>query len=242
VFGRFEILRPLRILDMDALARIAVHGSIFDPDYPVRLARAAFLRNFGTEIAQPVMPRDEAFGYLPTQVVADYIGQRLGIDGILFRSVQAGRRRNEDGSNPQNVVLFNHAARVQDIDTTNLKLDVNLGWFDEDEEDGDDSISVSSEEQRRKLKKKAGPSTLAFWDAPSVSDEDDRHVTLRYVEESVTVERIRGVEYDDDQRHVSFRHSSLKDQRKRRRLAANWAGPPIRGVDVSPDPDPDFPF
>lgn len=62
VFAEFEILRSLRILDMDALARIAVHGSIFDPDYSTRLARAAFLRNFGNEIAQPVMPRDEAFG------------------------------------------------------------------------------------------------------------------------------------------------------------------------------------
>lgn len=242
VFARFEILRPLRILDMDALARIAVHGSIFDPDYPVRLARAAFLRNFGTEIAQPVMPRDEAFGYLPTQVIADYMGQRLGLDGILFRSVQAGRRKNDDGSFPQNVVLFNHAARVEKVETGSLKFDIGLGWFDEDEEDGDDSIAVSTEERRSKRKREAPPPPLAFWDHAPTPSDDERQVTLRYVVESVTVERIRGVDYDEDQRHVSFRHSSLKDLRKRSRRAAEWSGRAIRGIDISPDLDPDIPF
>lgn len=242
VFARFEIVRPLRILDMDALARIAVHGSIFDDDYPVRLARAAFLRNFGNEIAQPVMPRDEAFGYLPTQVVADYIGQRLGLDGILFRSVQAGRRKNEDGSFPQNVVLFNHAARVDKVDISNLKFDVDLGWFDEDEEDGDDSISVSSEEQRKKRTRLPKEPSPALWDAESKISDDDRQITLRYVADSVTVERVRGVEYDEDERIVSFSYASLKEQRERRRRFAQWAGGARRGFDASPDLDPEIPF
>jgi hypothetical protein len=42
------------------------------------------MRNFGAEIAQPVMPRDKLFGYLPTQIVADYIGQRLNLDGMVI--------------------------------------------------------------------------------------------------------------------------------------------------------------
>lgn len=242
VFARFETVRALRILDMDALARIAVHGSIFDPDYSVRLQRAAFLRNFGAEIARPVMPRDEVFGYLPTQVIADYMAQRLGLDGILFRSVQAGRRKNEDGGFPQNVVLFNHAARVEKVDVARLKFDIDLGWFDEDENDGDDGISVSSKEQRRKRERKPARPAFALWESAPAKDDDDRPVTLRYVENSVTVERIRGVEYDLDDRHVRFSHETLKEARERKRRWRKMAGGPVRGVDASPDPDPEFPF
>lgn len=84
VFAKFEILRPLRILDVGALERIYVPGSIFDPEYGNRLERTTFMRNFGAEIAQPVMPRDKLFGYLPTQIVADYIGQRLNLDGMVI--------------------------------------------------------------------------------------------------------------------------------------------------------------
>ncbi len=41
--------------------------------YTKRVERAAFLRTFGHEISLPVMPRDELFGYVPTQIVAEYL-------------------------------------------------------------------------------------------------------------------------------------------------------------------------
>lgn len=71
------------------------------------MERALFLRAFGRKIAQPVMPDDEAFGYLPTQIVADYLAQRSTppLDGLLYRSTQTGGRG-------RNVVLFHHASRV----------------------------------------------------------------------------------------------------------------------------------
>lgn len=239
VFARFDILRPLRILDMDALARIAVKGSIFASDYSTRLGRAAFLRNFGNEIAQPVMPRDEVFGYLPTQVVADYIGQRLRLDGMLFRSVQSGRKKSDAGTYPQNIVLFNHASRVEDVDVSNRRVEVDLGWIDEEEDDADDSISVDSEELPKKREPKAKPrfQGIAFEDGPDPEDVDDRPVTLRFVPESVTVERIRGIDYDADERHISFRHRTLKEVRAQKRQYEKLMGkpPPFRGGDLDDD-------
>jgi hypothetical protein len=104
VFASFELVRPVRLLDFDLLRFAVVEGSIFDPDFDRRVERAGFLRRFGEEISRPVLPRDEAFGYLPTQVVADYIAQRLGLDGMFYRSVQAG-------GNQRNLVLFNPSAR-----------------------------------------------------------------------------------------------------------------------------------
>lgn len=243
IFAKFTLLRPLRILDMDALARIAVTGSIFDPDYSTRLARAAFLRNFGNEIAQPVMPRDEGFGYLPTQVVADYIGQRLKLDGLLFRSVQSGRRKTEAGAYPQNIVLFNQSARVEAIDLSLVKTDVDLGWIDEEEDDADDSISVSTEELLKKRKSKTKElryPEMFFGEEPQSEEEDDRVVTLRFVSGSVTVERIRGIEYDPDERYTTFRHRSRKELLARKRRLAKLMGQRPKSPDF--DLDLDAPF
>ncbi len=44
VVGRFEIVRPVRLLDFDVLTQVVVEGSLFDPEYGARLSRAAFLR------------------------------------------------------------------------------------------------------------------------------------------------------------------------------------------------------
>lgn len=235
VFALFEFLRPLRILHMDALARIAVPGSIFDPDYPVRLARAAFLRNFGDEIAQPVMPRDEAFGYLPTQIVADYIGQRLQLDGMLYRSVQSGTERTSSGGYPQNIVLFNHASRVEAVDVSCVKLEVDLGWFDEDEHDGDDSITVREDElpkKRKPAKPKANPDPFSFEEEPALPDNDDRSITLRFVPDSVTVQHIKGVRYDPSVRQVSYFRQTLKEQRERQRHWSKVMGPRRNAKDL----------
>lgn len=64
--ARFDIVRPLRLLDLTAFNRIVTKGSIFDPGYTRVLERAAFLRTFGSRLSQPVMPNDEAFAYLAT--------------------------------------------------------------------------------------------------------------------------------------------------------------------------------
>lgn len=158
---------------------------------------------------------------------------------MLFRSVQSGRKKSAAGTYPQNIVLFNHASRVEDVNVSLRKVEVDLGWIDEEENDADDSISVDSEEVPKKRESKAKPrfQGIAFEDGPAAEDVDDRPVTLRFVPESVTVERIRGIDYDADERHISFRHRTLKEVREQKRQYEKLMGKPssFRGFDLDDD-------
>lgn len=127
VVARFDICRPLRLLDLTALGDVHDDGSIFDPTLKRRLERAAFLRSLGTRMAQPVMPDDEAFEYLPTQAVADFLGamNEPRLDGIIFPSAQTGEGKN--------VVLFHPAARVETLNLPpEIEIDVNTGYETDD--------------------------------------------------------------------------------------------------------------
>ena len=77
VTGRFEILRELRLLDLEAFRALSIEGSLFDPDFLRRLEKANFLSDLSHRIAVPVMPDDEAFVYLPTQAVADFLASEV---------------------------------------------------------------------------------------------------------------------------------------------------------------------
>ncbi len=109
--ARFEVTRPLQLLDLNALKGVHVTGSIFDPRYAPELGRMMFLRKLCDRMARPVMPDDEDLEYLPTQAVADYLATegKVPLDGILFPSVQAGG----DGLN---VVLFHKVSRSEEMD------------------------------------------------------------------------------------------------------------------------------
>ena len=111
VLAKFELFRTVHLLDLDALLVMKNEASYFDPRYAARKARAAFLQCLGREISRPVMPNDEALDYLPTQVLAEYLGSKEDpkIDGIIYSSSQAG-----DGS--LNLVFFNHACGVEPND------------------------------------------------------------------------------------------------------------------------------
>lgn len=107
--AQFDIIRPLRLLDLTALSDVRIEGSVFDPDFAGLLERTSFLRTLSRRITRPVMPDDEALEYLATQAIADFLatdGRRL--DGIIFRSVQAA-------GDVRNVVLFHKAARVEAV-------------------------------------------------------------------------------------------------------------------------------
>jgi hypothetical protein len=108
--ARFDIIRPLQLLDLNALSDIHETGSIFDPSYAQRLGRMMFLRSFCQRVSKPVMPDDQDFEYLPTQAIADYLATegKVPLDGILFPSVQAGG----DGFN---IVLFHKASGCEEL-------------------------------------------------------------------------------------------------------------------------------
>lgn len=128
--GRFDVLRPLRLLDLTALASVVSEGSIFDPGWAARLERAAFLGSLKGRISQPVMPDDERLEYLATQAVADFLAtqNKPTFDGMIFPSVQAG------GAG-RNVVLFHRASRVREMQlptgitiTAEVGMNTSDGW------------------------------------------------------------------------------------------------------------------
>lgn len=101
IVGRFEIIRPLRLLDLTRLERIDNDMSPFHPDYVETSSHAKFLQGFHHEIRKPIVPGREPLEYLPTQVVAEYLWTRdpNSVDGVIFRSSQVSGAR-------ENVVLF----------------------------------------------------------------------------------------------------------------------------------------
>ncbi len=109
IVGRFDLAETRRVLDVDALESVLVEGSLFDPTFVGRLGRGAFLARLARRIRMPVMPDDEANEYLITQVMADYLAERVEppLDGIAYSSAQG-----VDGA--VNVALFNGSARVAD--------------------------------------------------------------------------------------------------------------------------------
>jgi hypothetical protein len=95
LIGRFGVIRPLRLLDLQALEFLADEkGSFFDQDHVRRLRRGKFLRGLSWLVSKPVMPEDQPRDYLPTQAVADFLGTAANppLDGMIYPSVQfAGR-------------------------------------------------------------------------------------------------------------------------------------------------------
>lgn len=73
VVAQFDIMRPLQLLDVEALRLLSVGGSAFDPQYMARKQMASFLRDLSEQMTRPVMPDDETLDYLPTQVIAEYL-------------------------------------------------------------------------------------------------------------------------------------------------------------------------
>ena len=105
VVGQFDLLRPVRLLDVNLLQNVAIETTYFEPAYTDRSNRVAFLTQLALELTKPVVPEDETTEYLSTQLIAEYLAHRVNprIDGIIFRSSQTDPAGH-------NLVLFNHAS------------------------------------------------------------------------------------------------------------------------------------
>jgi hypothetical protein len=198
VVARFDIVRPLRLLNVSALARVREEGSIFDPEYADRLKRATFFRHLSKRMTRLVMPDDEEFEYLPTQFVADFLATRTDVllDGIIFGSAQASSRRRKGGqrSRLRNVVLFNKAARVVAMPIpSGVKLKAEL-W--QACEDGFERDYTVWEKRIDPPRESVGSALLDdAVDRFLASREDQRPDSLRIVFDSIMVHSIRGVRY-----------------------------------------------
>ncbi|TPI29246.1 RES domain-containing protein [Mesorhizobium sp. B3-1-9] len=198
--ARFEIIRPLRLLDLNKLEQISESGSIFDPSYARRLGRMMFLRKLTGRISRPVMPDDQDSEYLATQAIADYLATegKVPLDGIIFPSVQAG---NEG----VNVVLFQKASRTVEIDFpkgTDLSAETWHDTADGPEREYSVIERVPPEPETRK------PATPSFFDPSAIDwaeprgDYDDREVTLRIDPAGITVHVVEAVSFKTDEHTV----------------------------------------
>lgn len=130
VVTRFEIIRPLKLLDLTALDFVdTTTGSIFDPTFIDRIEKTMFLKTLGRRMTVPVMPDNEALDYLTTQAIADFLSSENvpQLDGIIFPSVQTG-------GHSLNVVLFHKASIVEKIEIADgTEINVTLGYEDSDD-------------------------------------------------------------------------------------------------------------
>jgi hypothetical protein len=209
VVGCFELIRPVRLLDIEALRSVEVTGSIFDRDFIRRLERAKFLKWLSHRIATPVMPDDEPFEYLPTQAIADFLATdaELDFDGLIYPSVQGS------GGKP-NVVLFHKAARVQPLDIPK-GTEIGASLYHETEDGSEVDYWVFEEVPPKEPPSTSEIDDLSFSPAPFTeprSDSDDREDTLKLDASKLTVHHINGVNFDSVEYPV-VRHRSEKRQR-----------------------------
>ena len=156
------------------------------------------------------MPQDEAFEYLPTQAVAEYLANKVKprLDGIIFRSSQTG-------GVGQNLVLFNHACGVEPYDLPQgTEVTVHIDTAGEDDEEGEDGMitifetvpidppengsPVSTDENVVTFE----PTGTEFRDEEQDAPTSYAKPTLRLKLDSVVVLDIKGVKYDSDRRVV----------------------------------------
>jgi hypothetical protein len=202
VIGKFEIKRPLRLLDLDAFRHIFVdQASFFDPGFQGLRDKAYFLGRLVSIMSRPVMPSDEDFQYLPTQAVAEYLSEKIEprLDGLIFPSSQ------RDGAG-ENVVLFRRATTVVPDNTDNMEFDTDFGWVSEDDEDFDITVWM-------KAKKPAENSDHSHrsWDGSAGQPKNAEEPALRVDYDAIEVRDIRAVEYRTRTRVVR-RYKHTKDK------------------------------
>lgn len=197
--GKFELLRPLRLLDLTALAEVVIEGSVFDPSFAFALERASFLRSLSRRMARAVMPDDAAFEYLSTQAVADFLATEAAspLDGIIFPSAQLA-------TSAKNVVLFHKSSRVEVISLAKgVEVTASTGRWEpaEDEEYWEPDYEVTEQVPPARLSPERpdddheGVDFGRFLWPPSAIDPDDRAVALRVAVNDLTVHEIRGISY-----------------------------------------------
>ena len=91
VLGTFTPTRRLRVLDLGALRDVFTYFDIFESGFAVASERLSFLRMLEQEISLPIEPAADPLGYVPTQIMAEYVHTVLRLDGLEYRSTQTGQ-------------------------------------------------------------------------------------------------------------------------------------------------------
>lgn len=113
VGARFELIRPIFVLDTTRFQRPMKDMSWFAKDQIRRAEQWEFMQSFMHEMSKPVSPADEYIDYVPTQAVAEYFahrhefmrsGVKERIEAIIYKSAQSPAGRN--------IVLLADAAHI----------------------------------------------------------------------------------------------------------------------------------
>lgn len=209
VVAKFFITRPLRLLDLTALDGVTDGGSIFDPSLKGRLERVAFLRSLGQRMTRPVMPDDEAFDYLATQAVADFLAteNKPRLDGIIFGSAQS-----KDG---RNVVLFHKAARVEEMALPEgTEIDAHTGYDTDEGWEIDYSVSETTptKEARAPLDDEDRPfGPIPHFSPFHIADQDYRDAAMRVDPHSVEVHHVEWVKVTSTRFAVTRKRHEKRD-------------------------------
>lgn len=112
--ARFQLARPLCVLDMTRFRKRPKQLDLFAKDHVRRLTQWRFMQRFRREMSKPILKTDEHIDYVPTQAVAEYLNavhevrmgdKKVHIDAIIFNSAQRPEGRN--------IVVLGDAAFVE---------------------------------------------------------------------------------------------------------------------------------
>ena len=109
IIANFDIIRNLRLLDIEELQSTLVEESMFNPLQKRILEKKEFISKICKHISAPAMPEYQSKHYLITQAISDYLSDLKSpnsIDGIIYNSPQKGNKK-------ANVVLFHKASYVK---------------------------------------------------------------------------------------------------------------------------------
>ncbi|HEY3295256.1 MAG TPA: RES domain-containing protein [bacterium] len=103
VVGKFTATRILRVIDLTAASVEPIPPNIFDPCFAELndcYLRLKFLNVFHSLVTQPIHPDEEPIEYVPTQVVAEFLSNKMNLDGVIYTSAQV------EGEDHCNIALF----------------------------------------------------------------------------------------------------------------------------------------
>ena len=188
---KFDLLKPIRVLDLEALPEVYSEYSHFDPNYTKERSRARFLEELVGELSRPVLPREATREYIVTQIVSEYLANRVKpcLHGIIFSSAQTGKGGH-------NVVLFNGAHSVEAYESGpgfRVTLPQPTGIPQPGTESSKDSL-IQTEPQRAGTEAERSAEDSTTVDPATQGNHGDS--ILRLDQQSMKVLYISGVKYE----------------------------------------------
>ena len=121
VVGKFDLVKPLTLINLSALQEIVKsRAELLDPNTYRLEQQAIFLEQLSKKISKPIHPHEIELEYITTQVIAEYLGQK--VDGLVFKSAQ---HLDENF----NVVLF-HSSSLVEQNNPKFHQDISVHFFD----------------------------------------------------------------------------------------------------------------